>query len=204
MNILVVLAVAVVFGLLRFRRTGLLTWAAAWWIGIYVLLRFGFSTPIPASVITLYMGIVSLGIVAYVSSSQQRREEIAGPLIRFMTEKRYTPFLAAAVLGIPALAAANVYMNLNVPLQPPFFPRTIHPASPPDVTVNVLAPGAFLTDMNAPLRERPGHTELVAESAALKRWGVPHEIGPVIVLMASGAMDFMTGSVVSIDGGTQQ
>lgn len=74
----------------------------------------------------------------------------------------------------------------------------------PDVTVNVLAPGAFLTDMNAPLRERPGHTELVAESAALKRWGVPPEIGPVTVLMASDAMDFMTGSVVSIDGGTQQ
>ena len=75
----------------------------------------------------------------------------------------------------------------------------------PDVTVNALAPGAFLTDMNAPLREgRPGHTELVAESAALKRWGVPPEIGPVTVLMASGAMDFMTGSVVSIDGGTQQ
>jgi 2-deoxy-D-gluconate 3-dehydrogenase len=74
----------------------------------------------------------------------------------------------------------------------------------PDVTVNVLAPGAFLTDMNAPLRERPGHTELVAESAAMKRWGVPPEIGPVTVLMASDAMDFMTGSVVSIDGGTQQ
>lgn len=74
----------------------------------------------------------------------------------------------------------------------------------PDVTVNVLAPGAFLTDMNAGLRERPGHTELVAESAALKRWGVPHEIGSIAVLMASEAMDFMTGSVVSIDGGTQQ
>lgn len=74
----------------------------------------------------------------------------------------------------------------------------------PHVTVNALAPGAFLTDMNAGLRERPGHTEVVAESAALKRWGVPHEIGPITVLMASGAMDFMTGSVVSIDGGTQQ
>jgi NAD(P)-dependent dehydrogenase (short-subunit alcohol dehydrogenase family) len=75
----------------------------------------------------------------------------------------------------------------------------------PDVTVNVLAPGAFLTDMNAALREgRPGHTEAVAESAALNRWGVPDEIGPLAVLMASEAMDFMTGSVVSIDGGTQQ
>jgi len=74
----------------------------------------------------------------------------------------------------------------------------------PDVTVNVLAPGAFLTDMNAELRKRPGHTETVAQSAALKRWGIPPEIGPVTALMASEAMDFMTGSVVSIDGGTQQ
>jgi NAD(P)-dependent dehydrogenase (short-subunit alcohol dehydrogenase family) len=74
----------------------------------------------------------------------------------------------------------------------------------PHVTVNALAPGAFLTDMNAGLRERPGHTELVAESAALKRWGIPHEIGPLTVLMASDAVAFMTGSVVSIDGGTQQ
>lgn len=75
----------------------------------------------------------------------------------------------------------------------------------PDVTVNALAPGAFLTDMNAPLREqRPGHTEAVADSAALKRWGIPHEIGPLTVLMASDAVNFMTGSVVSIDGGTQQ
>ena len=70
MNILVVLAVAVVFGLLRFRRANLLLWAVAWWVGIYVLLRFGFTAPIPASVISIYMGIVSLAILAYVSSSQ--------------------------------------------------------------------------------------------------------------------------------------
>jgi hypothetical protein len=136
MNLLVVLAVVVVFGLLRFRRASLLTWAIAWWIGLYVLLRYGFSTPIPMSVISMYMAIVTLGILAYVSSSQERREEISGPLIRFLTEKRYTALLAATVIAIPALAAANVYRNMTVPLQPPFFPRTIHPASPPDITVN--------------------------------------------------------------------
>ena len=47
MKILVVLAVAAAFGLLRFRRAGLLLWAGAWWVGIYVLLRFGFTVPIP-------------------------------------------------------------------------------------------------------------------------------------------------------------
>jgi hypothetical protein len=135
MKIWVVLAVAAVLALLRFRRANLLTWALAWWVGIYVLLRFGFTAPIPSSVISIYMGIVSIAILAYVSSSEQRREDVSGPLVRFMTEKRYTAFLAATVVAIPALAAANVYVQMSAPLQPPLFSRTIHPASPPDITV---------------------------------------------------------------------
>src|SRR4029079_2201215 len=90
MKLLVVLAVAAVFALLRFRRSSLLLWAGAWWIGIYVLLRFGFAAPIPASVISIYMGVITLAILAYVSSSEHRRSEISGPLVRFMTEPRYT------------------------------------------------------------------------------------------------------------------
>jgi len=136
MNILVVLAVAVVFAILRFRRANLLLWAVAWLLGIYVLLRFGFTAPIPASVISLYMGIIAIAILAYVSSSEERRDEVSRPLVRVMTEKRYTPLLAAAVIAIPALGAANVYVRMNVPLQPPFFPRTVHPASPSEITVH--------------------------------------------------------------------
>jgi mono/diheme cytochrome c family protein len=136
MNILVVLAVVVVFGVLRFRRANLLTWAMAWWAGIYLLLRFGFTAPIPASVVSLYMGIVTIAILAYVSSSEERREEVSGPLIRFMTERRYSTLLAATIVAIPALAAANVYVQMNVPLQPPLFSRSIHPASPAEITVH--------------------------------------------------------------------
>jgi mono/diheme cytochrome c family protein len=136
MNILVVLPVLVVFGFLRWRRGNLLTWAIAWWAGIYVLLRFGFTAPIPASVVSLYMGIVTIAILAYVSSSEERRDEVSGPLIRFMTDRRYAALLAATVVAIPALAAANVYVQMNVPLQPPLFSRTIHPASPAEITVH--------------------------------------------------------------------
>ena len=136
MNLIVVLAVVAVFAILRVRRVNLLVWAIAWWIGIYVLLRFGFTAPIPSSVVTLYMGIVSIAILAYVSSSQERRDEIAGPLVRFMTDKRYTAFLVATIVAIPALAAANVYVRMTAPLEPPFFPRTVHPASPSEITVH--------------------------------------------------------------------
>lgn len=136
MRILVLLAVVAVFAVLRVRRAGLLLWTGAWWAGIYVLLRFGFTAPIPSSVVSLYMGIVSIAILAYVSSSQERRDEISGPLVRFMTDKRYTALLVATALAIPALAAANVYVQMSVPLQPPLFSRTVHPASPSDITVH--------------------------------------------------------------------
>ena len=136
MNLLVVLAVLAVAVLLRLRRVGLLVWAGAWWVGIYVLLRFGFTAPIPSSVVSLYMGIVTLAILAYVSSSYERRDEISRPLVRFITDKRYTVALALTALAIPALAAANVYMQMSVPLEPPLFSRTVHPASPPDITVH--------------------------------------------------------------------
>jgi mono/diheme cytochrome c family protein len=136
MNILVVLAVLAVFAVLRFRRTGLLLWAGAWWVGIYVLLRFGFTAPIPSSVVTMYMGIVTLAVFAYVSSSRERREQVSGPLVRFITDRRYTTLLAATVIAIPALAAANVYLKITAPLQPPLFSRTVHPASPTEITVH--------------------------------------------------------------------
>ena len=136
MKILVVLAVVAVFAVLRFGKANLLIWAGAWLVGTYVLLRFGFTVPIPSSVISLYMGIIAIAILAYVSSSDDRRQEIGRPLVRFMTEKRFAPFLAITVIAIPAIAAANVYVRMTAPLEPPFFARTIHPASPSEITVH--------------------------------------------------------------------
>jgi hypothetical protein len=96
MKIPILLAVVVVFGLLRFRRVNLLVWALAWWVGIYILLRFGFTAPIPSSVISIYMGITSIAILAYMSSSEERREEVSRPLVRFMTDKRTQPIATVA------------------------------------------------------------------------------------------------------------
>ena len=136
MNIPVVLAVLVVLVLLGFRRANLFVLAIAFWVGLYIFFRFGFAAPIPASVISIYMGIVSLATLAFVSSSEQRREEVSRPLLRLMTEQKFFPLLVATVIAIPALAAANVYVQMNVPIEPPFFPRTVHPASPPEITVH--------------------------------------------------------------------
>jgi hypothetical protein len=61
---------------------------------------------------------------------------VSRPLVRFITDKRYTAFLVATVVAIPALAAANVYVRMTAPLEAPLFSRTIHPASPTSITVH--------------------------------------------------------------------
>ena len=136
MKLPVFVAIVAVFALLQWRRAGLLTWTLAWWLGLYAALRLGFAVPIPASVIVIYMGIASLALGAYVSSSTERREEFSRPIVRLITEKRYTPVLAVLVVLLPALAAANVYLRMSVPLEAPLFSRTVHPASPSEVTVH--------------------------------------------------------------------
>jgi hypothetical protein len=128
-----IVAVMVAF---RRLRIGLLAWAIAWLAAFYAALRFGFTVPIPASVIFIYMGVALLAMFAYVTSSRERRAEVSRPLLRLMTESRLLPLLAAVTLLIPAAAAAAVYARLNAPLEAPFFSRTVHPGSPTLITVH--------------------------------------------------------------------
>lgn len=136
MNWLVVLPVVIAFALLAWRRVGLLAWGLAWVAGSYVVLRWGFVIPIPFSVLSIYMAIVLIAVLAFVTSSDERRRAVAGPLVRLIVEPRFRPLLAALVVLIPGAAAANVYLQAKAPLEAPFFARTIHPASPGTITVH--------------------------------------------------------------------
>ncbi|MBA3943866.1 MAG: SDR family oxidoreductase [Herpetosiphonaceae bacterium] len=69
------------------------------------------------------------------------------------------------------------------------------------VTVNTLAPGPFLTELNRPLMDNPVVFQAFVAKIPLGRWGNPDELGGAIVFLASAASSFMTGSVLTIDGG---
>jgi hypothetical protein len=111
----VILAILAVFAFLRFRKAGLLAWALAWWLGFFVLVRFGFTVPIPASVVVIYMGIASIALLAYVTSSTERRAAVSGPIVDLIVNEKRRLVLAAVALAIPALAAAGVYVRLSQP-----------------------------------------------------------------------------------------
>jgi len=131
----VVLGVAALYAVLHFRRAGTLTWALASLAGIYLVLGFGFKTPIPSSVVKLYMGIAVLALAAYVTSSEKRRQEIAAPIVALVLEPRHRFLLAGILVLLPALAAANAWFGSREKLEAPAFGRTVHPAPPDTITV---------------------------------------------------------------------
>jgi NAD(P)-dependent dehydrogenase (short-subunit alcohol dehydrogenase family) len=71
--------------------------------------------------------------------------------------------------------------------------------APYGIRVNAISPGYFLTEMS-PV-DQPEYREWCVEPAAMKRFGMPAELGPVAVFLASDASSFMTGSIVTVDGG---
>ena len=127
----VVLAIVVLFVALRLRGAKGFAWTLAVYASIYAFVRYGFVTPIPFSVVLIYMFITTLALTAYVTSSATRRVEFLAPLVALVNEPRLRPLLAAVLVLLPALAAAGAWLGGQEKLEAPAFGRTVHPA-PPD------------------------------------------------------------------------
>lgn len=69
------------------------------------------------------------------------------------------------------------------------------------VTVNAICPGPFGTEMNRALLNDPAKYQEFVRSIPLGRWGEVDELAGIVVLLASDASSFMTGSSVFVDGG---
>lgn len=74
------------------------------------------------------------------------------------------------------------------------------------IRMNALAPGFFLTEQNRALLTTPegGYTargELVIRQTPFKRFGHPDELQGALVWLLSDASQFVTGSMICVDGG---
>ena len=121
---------------LRFVRTSMLGWVAAWWLAMWVILEFGFAVTVPKTVIKEFMGIITLALAAYVTSDPDRWKEVKEPTLAFLTEKKFLPLLALVIVLIPAAVAASIYFEMTAPAVAPTFGRTVHPAPPATLTVH--------------------------------------------------------------------
>jgi len=121
---------------LRRLKPGPLGWFALWLAGLWVILRYGFVVPVPRSVAHIYLGIATLALLALTTSDREHLERARRPLVAFMTERRFMPYLLAVVIALPTLVMANLYFGLTAPPTEPAFGRTIHPEPPDSVTVH--------------------------------------------------------------------
>ncbi|MEE9602312.1 MAG: 3-oxoacyl-[acyl-carrier-protein] reductase [Thermoguttaceae bacterium] len=71
--------------------------------------------------------------------------------------------------------------------------------APRNITVNAVAPGFIATDMTAALGEEI--IEQIKKQVPLGRMGQPQDIADAVLFLASEAAGFITGHVLTVDGG---
>lgn len=69
------------------------------------------------------------------------------------------------------------------------------------VNVNAIAPGYIATDNTQALREDEGRTKAILERVPAGRWGRPEDLAGPVVFLASSASDFVSGEILTVDGG---
>jgi NAD(P)-dependent dehydrogenase (short-subunit alcohol dehydrogenase family) len=68
------------------------------------------------------------------------------------------------------------------------------------IRVNAICPGYIETEMNSAFWKTPGGQKLI-ERIPQRRIGQPEHLDGALLLLASDAGEFMTGSVITVDGG---
>ncbi len=73
--------------------------------------------------------------------------------------------------------------------------------APRGIQVNAIAPGYIATDNTLPLRNDETRNRQILERIPTGRWGDPEDIAATAVFLSSPAANYITGTVLNVDGG---
>ncbi|MDA0836725.1 MAG: SDR family oxidoreductase [Planctomycetota bacterium] len=69
------------------------------------------------------------------------------------------------------------------------------------VNVNAIAPGYIATDNTTALQQDPERNPAILSRIPAGRWGTPEDLKGAVVFLASAASDYVSGSILTVDGG---
>ena len=156
MNLFVLLAIAAVMVLVQFVVTrwvklNRLAWMGIWWVALWAAFSYSINPPLPNSIIVLFMAIITIALVAYLSADNEELKQAQESIVRFMVTRQYRVALLIVMIVIPAAVAAWTFASMNKAPQPPSSGRTIHP--PPPSSITFQGTSINLTTANNPIRE---------------------------------------------------
>lgn len=70
-----------------------------------------------------------------------------------------------------------------------------------NVQVNAIAPGYVVTDNTTALQQDPVRNPAILARIPAGRWGDPGDLAGAVVFLASPASDYVSGTVLTVDGG---
>jgi 2-deoxy-D-gluconate 3-dehydrogenase len=125
------------------------------------------------------------------AAARRMKERGAGKIINIGS--MYSYFGSGMVPSYSAAKGAIVQLTKSMAIE----------LAPHNIQVNAIAPGWFETDMTAPVRSpelKEMNDEIIARTPAA-RWGDPDELVGTAIFLASRASDFVTGTMIPVDGG---
>ena len=69
------------------------------------------------------------------------------------------------------------------------------------IRVNAVAPGWIKTPLTSSLQSDEARSKSILDRTPLKRWGTPEDIAGGVLFLASPMAQFITGTILPIDGG---
>ena len=69
------------------------------------------------------------------------------------------------------------------------------------ITANAIAPGYYPTELSQRALDNPEISEYLRRFIPMGRFGKPSELAPALLFLASPSSSYVTGAVISVDGG---
>lgn len=120
-------------------------------------------------------------------------------VIPFMVRQKYGRIINISSMWGEVGASCEVHYSATKAAIIGFTKALAKELGPSGITVNCIAPGVVMTDMNSAYSEE--EMNILKEETPLQRLGTPEDIAGAVSFLASDSASFITGQILGVNGG---